>query len=190
MRKRNAFPGWFPAVKMTPPRPPVLEVPSVPPPSSRFVLPPPPSALLDRLQAFLPQMKKANELLEQTQAAHPTPHEEGVTLEEFSESDSDSEDQHSSEENNSSEEDLVQPAKGDETTGKGRNEMLLDRTEEEETGETTNVQQGLAALLDITSTRPQRPLKHSAGLAKVPTAEEKEVEAARARVGAGIVEME
>lgn len=42
----------------------VLEVPILPPPNSRFILPPPKSDLLNRLQAFLPQIKSANELLE------------------------------------------------------------------------------------------------------------------------------
>lgn len=41
----------------------ILEVSVLPPPSSRFILPPPRSDLLDRLQAFLPQIKSANEQL-------------------------------------------------------------------------------------------------------------------------------
>ena len=172
------------------PRAEVLEVPSVPPPSSRFVLPPPPSALLDRLQAFLPQMKKANELLEEEHAANGTPKEEGVTLEEFS----DSEDDSSEEEESSSEEDegdvVVTGAKDTETSGNGVNGMLLDGTGEEETGETATGERGLLAqLLDISS-RPKKPLKQTAKTGGVATAEENEVEAARARVGAGIVEME
>ncbi|GAA5861272.1 hypothetical protein JCM3774_002249 [Rhodotorula dairenensis] len=71
-----------------------LDVPTLPPPSSRFVLPPPPSDLLNRLQAFLPQIRDANALLEQQQAAQPegTPIEEPVVMEELSDSSSDEDD--------------------------------------------------------------------------------------------------
>ena len=135
-------------------------------------------------------MKKANELLEQDHAANGTPQEEGVTLEEFS----DSEEESSEEEDSSSEEEVgdivITAGKDGEITRKGRNEMLLDGKGEEETGETGTGGQGLLAqLLDISS-RPKKPLKHAARTGGATTAEEREVEAARARVGAGIVEME
>ena len=55
-----------------------LAVSSVPPPSSRFVLPPPSSDLMLRLSAFLPQIKQANEQLEQDPEA--TAGAEPVTL--------------------------------------------------------------------------------------------------------------
>lgn len=47
----------------------VLQIPSLPSPHSRFVLPPPPSELLSRLEAFLPKLKQANEQLAEQQAA-------------------------------------------------------------------------------------------------------------------------
>lgn len=69
-----------------------LDVPTLPPPSSRFVLPPPPSDLLNRLQAFLPQIRDANAILEQQQATQPegAAVEEPVVMEELSDSSSDS----------------------------------------------------------------------------------------------------
>ena len=80
-----------------------LEVPTVP--SSRFVLPPPPSDLLNRLQAFLPQMKAANEqLADQMEDGEAAEQDEGVVLqivdsdEESSSSDDDSDSDSSDEE--------------------------------------------------------------------------------------------
>ncbi|GAA5927425.1 uncharacterized protein JCM15063_005895 [Sporobolomyces koalae] len=79
-----------------------LEVPVLPPSSSRFVLPPPPSDLLNRLQAFLPQIKQANE---QLSGETGEPSEEAVVMEEISsDSDSDS-DSTDSDSDSSSEED-------------------------------------------------------------------------------------
>ncbi|GAA5963879.1 hypothetical protein JCM3765_004050 [Sporobolomyces pararoseus] len=74
-----------------------LDVPVLPPSGSRFVLPPPPSDLLNRLQAFLPQIKSANEQLEQ-QGSREEAEEEAVVMEELS---SDSEDETSSSDDDS-----------------------------------------------------------------------------------------
>ncbi|GAA5854075.1 hypothetical protein JCM9279_004373 [Rhodotorula babjevae] len=79
---------------MAPPTPPTqpaperLEIPTLPPPSSRFVLPPPPSALLDRLQAFLPQIRDANAHLEPP-APGTAPRDEAVVMEEITDSSDD-----------------------------------------------------------------------------------------------------
>ncbi|GAA5894589.1 hypothetical protein JCM8208_006280 [Rhodotorula glutinis] len=72
-----------------PPAPERLEVPTLPPPSSRFVLPPPPSALLDRLQAFLPQIRDANAQLDPPQPGT-APGEEAVVMEEITDDSDDS----------------------------------------------------------------------------------------------------
>ncbi|KAM0788918.1 hypothetical protein ACM66B_002997 [Microbotryomycetes sp. NB124-2] len=83
-----------------------LEVPTVP--ASRFVLPPPSSDLLSRVQAFLPQMKAANDQLDSTmQTDEQDDQDEGedqeaVTLEILS---SDSSDDDSSGDSDSSESD-------------------------------------------------------------------------------------
>lgn len=84
------------------PAPEKLEVPTVPPPSSRFVLPPPPSDLMNRLAAFLPQIRTANEML--VQGDRMEDEEEGVTLEEMSSSDEDSSDSSSEESEEEAEE--------------------------------------------------------------------------------------
>ncbi|KPV77490.1 uncharacterized protein RHOBADRAFT_51336 [Rhodotorula graminis WP1] len=70
------------------PAPERLEVPTLPPPSSRFVLPPPPSALLDRLQAFLPQIRDANAHLDPPQPGTASP-DEAVVVEEITDSSDD-----------------------------------------------------------------------------------------------------
>ncbi|GAA5897110.1 hypothetical protein JCM6882_001794 [Rhodosporidiobolus microsporus] len=85
-----------------PPHPPTpnerLEIPTLPPPSSRFVLPPPPSDLLNRLQAFLPQIRDANAMLEARGpradggAGGGEEEEEAVVMEEMSDSSDDSDD--------------------------------------------------------------------------------------------------
>lgn len=112
-----------------PPTRQILEVPTLPPPSSRFVLPPPPSDLLDRLRNFLPQIKSANEQLELAAAKEGTePEEEVVVLEELSDS--------SSEEESSEEE-------SDEEDGVDDDTNSANGAEEPEGG--------LAQLLDINS---------------------------------------
>ncbi|GAA5977634.1 hypothetical protein JCM5350_002301 [Sporobolomyces pararoseus] len=80
-----------------------LDVPVLPPSGSRFVLPPPPSDLLNRLQAFLPQIKSANEQLEQ-QGTRAEGEEEAVVMEELS-SDSEDETSSSDEDSDSSDDD-------------------------------------------------------------------------------------
>ncbi|BGP39144.1 hypothetical protein JCM10450v2_003098 [Rhodotorula kratochvilovae] len=89
--------------RSTPPAQPTerLEVPTLPPPSSRFVLPPPPSALLSRLQAFLPQIRDANAALEPREGEL-APQDEAVVMEEITDS-SDSDD--SSDDSSSSDSD-------------------------------------------------------------------------------------
>ncbi|KAK4055567.1 hypothetical protein OIV83_000113 [Microbotryomycetes sp. JL201] len=73
-----------------------LEVPTVP--ASRFVLSPPSSDLLSRVQAFLPQMKAANDqldshmLVEEAQGDSDGGQEEAVTLEVISSDSSDDDD--------------------------------------------------------------------------------------------------
>ncbi|GAA5884350.1 hypothetical protein JCM16303_003647 [Sporobolomyces ruberrimus] len=67
-----------------------LDVPFLPPSSSRFVLPPPPSDLLNRLQAFLPQIKSANEQLGEQGEEEV---EEAVVMEELSSDSEDSSDE-------------------------------------------------------------------------------------------------
>jgi len=77
-----------PPTQPTQPAPERLEVPTLPPPSSRFVLPPPPSALLDRLQAFLPQIRDANAHLDPP-APGAAPGDEAVVMEEITDSSDD-----------------------------------------------------------------------------------------------------
>lgn len=101
------------------PAPEKLEVPTVPPPSSRFVLPPPPSDLMNRLAAFLPQIRTANEML--AQGDRMEGEEEGVTLEEMSSSDEDS-----SDEDSSSEESDEEVEEGGETDAAAPLAHLLD----------------------------------------------------------------
>lgn len=86
-----------------------LEVPSAPPPNSRFILPPPPSALLNRLQQFLPQIKQANEQLVEAPPAEGE--EEGVTLE-FSDEEESSDEDSSEQDSSSNEEEEGGAEKG------------------------------------------------------------------------------
>jgi hypothetical protein len=83
-----------------------LECSALPPSTSRFILPQPPSELLSRLQAFLPQIKQANEALMELDPADASMAEEPVSLEAFSssEEETDSDDSSSSEEENDDEE--------------------------------------------------------------------------------------
>jgi hypothetical protein len=135
-----------------------LDVPTLPPPSSRFVLPPPPSDLLNRLQAFLPQIRDANALLEQQQAAQPegTQIEEPVVMEELSDSsssddddDDEEEEGHSDSDDDSSNEASSSGADGESAGNVGADESLQDASSNED------VEQGsLARLMDISS-RPK-----------------------------------
>ncbi|GAA5994262.1 uncharacterized protein JCM10292_001964 [Rhodotorula paludigena] len=77
-----------------------LDVPQLPPPSSRFVLPPPPSDLLNRLQAFLPRIRDANALLNEQERAEGA--EEAVVMEEMSDDSSDEDDSSSDDSSSSS----------------------------------------------------------------------------------------
>ncbi|GAA5916388.1 uncharacterized protein JCM6883_000627 [Sporobolomyces salmoneus] len=94
-----------------------LDVPVLPPSSSRFVLPPPPSDLLNRLQAFLPQIKSANEQLEQ-EGTGVEGGEEAVVMEELSSDSDDSSDSSDSasedDDEEDSDEDKEQEAEGGE----------------------------------------------------------------------------
>ncbi|BGP15158.1 hypothetical protein JCM10213_008702 [Rhodosporidiobolus nylandii] len=119
-----------------------LEVPTLPPPSSRFVLPPPPSELLSRLQAFLPQIAQANALLERQQPAEGEEREEAVVMEELSDSsddDSDSSDDSSDSDSNSDDE---------------ASEAEAADGEQQEEGDSVEEARGLAGLLDIAA-RPK-----------------------------------
>lgn len=85
-----------------------LDVPTLP--DSRFVLPPPPSDLMGRLQAFLPQMKAANDALaERMDGEGQEDQDEGVVLQivnssdESSSDDSDSSDDEEEEEEQAAE---------------------------------------------------------------------------------------
>lgn len=117
-----------------------LDVPTLPPPSSRFVLPPPPSDLLNRLQAFLPQIRDANAMLAErgTGAGEDgEEEEEAVVMEEISD-DSDSDDS-SDDSSDSSDKEEEGAALG----ATGETEETQDAGVEE--------QRGLAQLLDISS---------------------------------------
>lgn len=129
-----------------------LDVPTLPPPSSRFVLPPPPSDLLGRLQAFLPQIRDANAALEQQQAQRPegVAVEEPVVMEELSDDSTsdDSGDTESSSESDAEDDDgesSEEPATGgEETAAAVDDDLLLGRVDEG----------SLARLMDISS-RPK-----------------------------------
>ncbi|BGP23915.1 hypothetical protein JCM10295v2_002816 [Rhodotorula toruloides] len=103
----------------SPPRPTErLEIPTLPSPSSRFVLPPPPSDLLNRLQAFLPQIRDANAQLETRMAiGEEEEEEEAVVMEELS---SDSEEEETSDEDGSSDEDSDDGEELGDVEGTGR----------------------------------------------------------------------
>jgi len=101
-----------------------LDVPVLPPSSSRFVLPPPPSDLLNRLQAFLPQIKNANEQLEQ--GGEQGEVEEAVVMEELSSDSSDEDSTDSSEESSSEEEEEEKEENGQGEEEEGRMERLMD----------------------------------------------------------------
>ncbi|TNY17858.1 hypothetical protein DMC30DRAFT_88751 [Rhodotorula diobovata] len=79
-----------------------LEVPTLPPPSSRFVLPPPPSDLLNRLQAFLPQIRDANAQLDPSAADGAPLGDEAVALEEITDSSDDDSDNDDDDDSSSS----------------------------------------------------------------------------------------
>lgn len=98
---------------MSPPRAPnqTLEAPTIP--ASRFVLPPPSSDLLARLQAFLPQIKSANEALFERMEEDGA--EESVTLEAFSSDEDEDEDEEAQGDESSSDKDSSEA--GDSTTG-------------------------------------------------------------------------
>lgn len=155
-----------------------LDVPTLPPPSSRFVLPPPPSDLLNRLQAFLPQIRDANALLEQQQAAQPegTQIEEPVVMEELSDSsssDDDDDDEEEEEESdsgdNSSDEVSSTGADGETAGYAAGDESLQDASANEE------VERGsLARLMDISS-RPKVGKKKLLVQEQVESTEPKEV---------------
>ncbi|GAA5823466.1 hypothetical protein JCM11251_000642 [Rhodosporidiobolus azoricus] len=120
-----------------------LEVPTLPPPSSRFVLPPPPSDLLNRLQAFLPQIRDANAMLAErppTGEGEEGQREEAVIMEEMSDSsDDDSDSSDSSDSSSEDEED------GDEDEGvRLTSDGSLQQQGEEERGT-------LAHLMDISA---------------------------------------
>ncbi|KAL8290119.1 hypothetical protein RQP46_003058 [Phenoliferia psychrophenolica] len=85
------------------------------PPSSAFFLPPPTSDLMDRLQAFLPKLKSANEELAKQE--RPADEEESVVLEEVSSSEDDSDDSDDSSDDDSSDEDA---GEGDESEDGGQ----------------------------------------------------------------------
>lgn len=85
-----------------------LDVPTLPAPSSRFVLPPPPSDLLNRLQAFLPQIRDANAQLEMRPDGEEV--EEPVVMEELSEDSDSSDDDDSSSEESDEDEQVEGPA--------------------------------------------------------------------------------
>jgi hypothetical protein len=86
-----------------------LEVPTLP--DSRFVLPPPPSDLMNRLQAFLPQMKAANDALaERMEAEGQAEQEEGVELQIVNSSDESSSDDSDSSDSDDEEEEEEQAA--------------------------------------------------------------------------------
>ncbi|BGP31272.1 hypothetical protein JCM10296v2_003036 [Rhodotorula toruloides] len=124
-----------------------LEIPTLPSPSSRFVLPPPPSDLLSRLQAFLPQIRDANAELEGREGLGEG-EEEAVVMEELSESEEDSssdEEEASSIEEDSEGDEDEELADVQETGGpeafQGAQEL---EQEEEEAG-------SLARLMDISA---------------------------------------
>ncbi|GAA5919447.1 hypothetical protein JCM1841_002399 [Sporobolomyces salmonicolor] len=117
-----------------------LEVPALPPPSSRFVLPPPPSDLLSRLQAFLPQIRDANARLEEENADLDGDHrEEAVVMEEFSSS-SDSDD-------SSSDESSDDDRSDEEASSRTEGEAQVERMQEDAQAEGGT----MAHLLDISS---------------------------------------
>ncbi|GAA5860496.1 hypothetical protein JCM8547_000322 [Rhodosporidiobolus lusitaniae] len=116
-----------------------LEIPTLPPPSSRFVLPPPPSDVLNRLQAFLPQIREANAMLDarppRAEGEQGDEEEEAVVMEEISDSsDSDSSDDSSSD-SDSDDDEESEAREGGGTEG---SESVLPEE-----------QRGLAGLLDI-----------------------------------------
>jgi len=141
-----------------------LDVPVLPPSGSRFVLPPPPSDLLNRLQAFLPQIKSANEQLEQQQQdTNVEAEEEAVVMEELS---SDSDEEETSSDEDSSDESEV----GDEEKEEG--EEAEETTMQDETEPGT-----MDRLMDIKS-RPKVVKKNlvvveSEGIEKEDTMSEK-----------------
>ncbi|KAM0746340.1 hypothetical protein T439DRAFT_329791 [Meredithblackwellia eburnea MCA 4105] len=124
----------------------------LPPPSSAFILPPPRSDLLDRIQAFLPQIKQANEKLAE-EGTKPAGEEEVVVLEEVSDSD-DSDEESSSEEE-----------------GEEGEDSSDDDSDEEEEGAPIEIQgqghQGaLEHLMDISSRKIVTPKRLQAQLGK------------------------
>ncbi|GAA5903758.1 hypothetical protein JCM5296_003916 [Sporobolomyces johnsonii] len=136
-----------------------LEVPALPPPSSRFVLPPPPSDLLNRLQAFLPQIRDANARLEEENATmHDDDREEAVVMEELS-SDSDSDDSSS---DDSSDEDSSDDENSSRAEGEAQDESMQ---------EDVQAQGGtMAHLLDISS-KP-KVVRNKVLVVEEPSAEE------------------
>ncbi|GAA5970596.1 hypothetical protein JCM11641_007364 [Rhodosporidiobolus odoratus] len=118
-----------------------LEIPTLPPPSSRFVLPPPPSDLLSRIQAFLPQIRDANAMLD-TQDGDEEGREEAVVMEELSDSSEDDSDSSRDSSDASSSDDDEDP-----NDRNGTAEAAAVVGEEDERG-------NLARLLDI-SARPK-----------------------------------
>lgn len=119
-----ASPGSSPLHAMDRPTE-TLEVPTLP--DSRFVLPPPPSDLMNRLQAFLPQMKAANEALaERMEAEGQAEQEEGVELQIVNSSDESSSDDSDSSDDDEDEEE--QAVKGGEAKERETMAHLLDIT--------------------------------------------------------------
>ncbi|BGO98611.1 hypothetical protein RTBOTA2_003120 [Rhodotorula toruloides] len=136
-----------PPTDSTAQQPQLLEIPTLPSPSSRFVLPPPPSDLLNRLQAFLPQIRDANAELEGRMREDGLGEgEEAVVMEELSESEEDSssdEEEGSSSEEESEEDEDEKLADAESEAVQGGQEV----EQEEEAG-------SLARLMDI-SARPK-----------------------------------
>lgn len=148
-----------------------LDVPTLPPPSSRFVLPPPPSDLLNRLQAFLPQIRDANALLEQQQAAQPegTQVEEPVVMEELSDSSNDDDDDDEEEEGDSDDED----DSSEEGSSTGADGEIAGNVAGNELHQNAAADEGsLARLMDISS-RPKVGKKKLLVQEQVESTEEK-----------------
>ncbi|GAA6054145.1 hypothetical protein JCM3770_003218 [Rhodotorula araucariae] len=135
-----------PSDRSTPPAQPTerLEVPTLPPPSSRFVLPPPPSALLSRLEAFLPQIRDANARLEHRDGGI-DPSDEPVVMEEMTDASDDSDADSSDSSNSDSDDDSSDDGSNDDN-GDGAGALTADNAtgDEEERG-------SLAHLMDISA---------------------------------------
>lgn len=140
--------------------------------SSRFILPPPPSDLMARLQAFLPQIKQANEMLTenmQTDASEGATgrkeEEEVVVLEEFSSDEDDESDDSDSSSEASTDDDEGHHEENTSRAGVANRGLIKETELEEEGEEEEEAPDGsapLARLLDITA-RPKKVLHTSRG---------------------------